>query len=247
MNFGSMRPATSNGKVQGLQCCMVLVKILSKQTPPLHCFCSTRRKLSQRHPLDTLTNQQEAKRSQCVSVYLLQFCVGGYSLAAVTLAGTLAKAPMSVLATHWYLPSVTLESEGMKRLLGVSTTPKCPSISSWPLRCQLRLAEGGRALQRRFTLPPNFWTTDMGSSVNTGTSSDGKKAAISNFIKLRFWPAVLYLLLHLRLWNYQKLGIFTWKITWTIHWLAVRMMKCFFWLSHITILHHITIPLFFLV
>lgn len=100
-----------------------------------------------------------------------QLCVGGYSLAAVTLAGTLARAPALVLATHWYLPKVRLDKEGMNRLLGPSTAPKPLSNNSWPFRRQLMLTEAGRALQRRFTLPPSFCTTDMGSSVNTGTSS----------------------------------------------------------------------------
>lgn len=60
----------------------------------------------------------------------------------------------------------------MNRLLGLSTTPKSPSTSSWPLRRQLMLAEAGRALQRRVTLPPSFCTTDVGSSLNAGTSSE---------------------------------------------------------------------------
>lgn len=120
--------------------------------------------------MDTLTNQKGA-------VYLSQICVGGYSLAAVTLAGTLARAPALVLATHWYLPTVRLDSVGMNRLLGPSTTPKYPSISSWPLRRQLMLAEAGWALQRRFTLPPSFCTTDMGSSVNSSTLSEGKESS----------------------------------------------------------------------
>lgn len=92
----------------------VLVRILGKQIPPLHCFCSTRRELSQRRSLDTLTNQKRGQKEACVFVFIcLSFCVGGYSLAAVTLAGTLARAPALVLATHWYLPRVRLESAGM--------------------------------------------------------------------------------------------------------------------------------------
>lgn len=161
-------------------CCVVLVQILSKQIPPLHCFCSTRGKLSQRRSLDALTNQKGAKRGLCVCVYVSKLCVGGYSLAAVTLAGTLARAPAPVLATHWYLPRVKLESVGINRLLGRSTTPGSPSTTCRPLRRQLMLAEAGLALQRRLTLPPNFCTTDTGSSVNTGTSSDGEKITQSS-------------------------------------------------------------------
>lgn len=36
-----------------------------------------------------------------------------YSLAAVTLAGILARDPALVLATHWYRPSVLLERDRM--------------------------------------------------------------------------------------------------------------------------------------
>lgn len=118
--------------------------------------------------LDILT---KPKRGPCVGVYMSQLCVGGYSLAAVTLAGTLARAPAPVLATHWYRPRVRLDKEGMNRLLGLNTVPKSPFSSSWPLRRQLMLAEAGWALQRRVTVPPSFCTTEAGSLVNTGTSS----------------------------------------------------------------------------
>lgn len=86
--------------------------------------------------------------------------MGGYSLAAVTFAGTLAKAPAPVLATHWYLPSVRLERAGMNRLLWPTTTPRSPFANGSPLRRQLTLAEAGLALQCKVTPPPNFCTTD---------------------------------------------------------------------------------------
>lgn len=59
---------------------VVLVSILGKQIPPLHCFCSTRRTLSHRRSLGTLTNQKEAEKGARVFVFICLSCVCGWLL-----------------------------------------------------------------------------------------------------------------------------------------------------------------------
>lgn len=161
----SVRIKQRDGKVQGLPLlCFTNAGFMQTNTASLSkAFWVLKQKMGQ-------------KEVPVVFLFTSEICVGGYSLAAVTLAGTLARAPALVLATHWYLPSIRLDREGMYKLLGLSTAPKSPSNSSWPLRRQVMLAEEGRALQWRVTLPPSFCTMDIGSSVNTGTSSKEKQA-----------------------------------------------------------------------
>lgn len=84
---------------------VVLVKILGKQIPPLHCFCSTRRKLSQRRSLDTLTNQKGAKRGPvCLCLFVSALCgwllTGSGDVSRHTSQGSRAGAGHTLVSAH---------------------------------------------------------------------------------------------------------------------------------------------------
>lgn len=93
---------------------VVLAKTRNKQIPPPPLFVFYQSKIKSKAFFGCSDKPKKGPTgAMSVCVYLSQLCVGGYSLAAVTLAGTLARAPALVPTTHWYLPSVRLERVGM--------------------------------------------------------------------------------------------------------------------------------------